>query len=64
MISDEEFLLLSSSEATILSGFYWMHGWYDLCFYGASQLFPLCDLLSPSGSSPCVLYHILLPRRI
>jgi hypothetical protein len=28
-----------------------MHGWYDLCFYGASQLFPLCDLLSPSGMS-------------
>jgi len=39
MISDEEFLLLSSSEATILSGFYWLHGRYDLCFYGASQLF-------------------------
>jgi len=28
-----------------------MHGWYDLCFNDASQLFPLCDLLSPSGMS-------------
>lgn len=51
MISDEEFCLFSSSEATVFSGIYWMHGRYDLCFYGASQLFPLCDLLSPSGMS-------------
>jgi len=51
MISDEYFCLLSYSEAPVFSGIYWMHGWYDLCFYGASQLFPLCDLLSPSGMS-------------
>jgi hypothetical protein len=51
MMSDDEFCLLSYTEATVFSWIYWMHGRYNLCFYGASQLFPLCDLLSPSGMS-------------
>ena len=72
MISNEEFCLISSSEATVFSGIYWMHGWYDLCFYGASQLFPLCDLLSPSGMflikifflTPSMFVQILLYRKV
>ena len=67
MIPDEDFCLISSSEATVFSGIYWMHGWYDLCFYGASQLLPLCYLLSPSGMffikiffTPSMFVQILL----
>ncbi|WVZ66892.1 hypothetical protein U9M48_016052 [Paspalum notatum var. saurae] len=45
--------LLVASEATFLSGICWMHGWYNLRFYGASQLFSLSDLLGPSGMCYC-----------
>jgi hypothetical protein len=41
----------SLSEATVHSWVHWMHGWHNLCLYGASQLFSVSDILDPSGTS-------------